>query len=345
VTTPPIGGGRIRAYLEFLTAVIYYFLARSMARHAAASLANEAWYPFAEQAVLVFLLILGYALFGQLFDRQKSPVAEQGLPLRPGWRREAELGLALGWGAALVCALLLVLVGGIAIVLSTQSSALAWLLVDVAFFALMAMAEEVAFRGYGFQRLAGVVGPIGATLGFAGIYAVVQALQPGSSRVSIVVSVVFTVLLSTAYLRTRALWLSWGLNFGWKASRALIFGLAVSGISGHSSVIEGDPMGPFWMSGGGYGLDGSWVAGFVLLAALPVLYRVTRDLDFQHNAPVIVPRGIPVDLDTAARLQHEAQMGPVEPNPSPFVQILPAPAPSASNPAEKVPGTKEDSPH
>ena len=120
-------------------------------------------------------------------------------------------------------------------------------------------------------------------------------------------------LLSAAYLRTRALWVSWGLNFGWKASRALLFGLAVSGVSSHSPVVQGDPMGPFWLTGGAYGLDGSWLACLVLLAALPVVFRVTRDLDYRYNAPVIVPGGIPVDLDAAARAQHEAAMGPAAP--------------------------------
>jgi hypothetical protein len=136
-------------------------------------------------------------------------------------------------------------------------------------------------------------------------------------------------VLSTAYLRSGALWLSWGLNFGWKASRALLFGLAVSGVNSHSPVVQGDPMGSFWLTGGGYGLDGSWVAFVVLLAALPVVYRVTRDLDFRYNAPVIVPGGIPVDLDAAARRQHEAAMGPAEPAAPTLVQIFPAATPPA----------------
>ena len=116
------------------------------------------------------------------------------------------------------------------------------------------------------------------------------------------IAALLSVLMSTAYLRTRALWVSWGLNFGWKASRALLFGLAVSGVSGHSSIIEGDPMGPFWLTGGGFGLDGSWIAFFVLLAAFPVVYRITRDLDYRYNAPLIVPAGVAVDLDASARL-------------------------------------------
>ena len=120
-----------------------------------------------------------------------------------------------------------------------------------------------------------------------------RRLLPGSSHASFAVSVALSLLLSTAYLRTRALWLSWGLNFGWKASRALLFGLAVSGVSSHSPVVQGDPMGPFWLTGGGYGLDGSWFAFVVLLAALPVVFRLTRDLDFRYNAPVIVPGAFP----------------------------------------------------
>ncbi len=191
------------------------------------------------------------------------------------------------------------------------------------------MAEEIAFRGYGFQRFEQAVGSVGAALGYAAFYAIVQAQAPGSNRASIAVSVALSLVLSTAYLRTRALWLSWGLNFGWKASRALIFGLAVSGVNSHSPVVQGDPMGPFWLTGGGYGLDGSWIAFVALIASLPVVFRVTRELDFRYNAPVIVPGGIPVDLDAAALRQHEAAMGPAEPAAPGLVQILPVVSPSS----------------
>ena len=67
------------------------------------------------------------------------------------------------------------------------------------------MAEEVAFRGYAFQRFVRSVGSIGAALGFAAFYAIVQALQPGANHASIAVSIIFSLVLSTAYLRTRAL--------------------------------------------------------------------------------------------------------------------------------------------
>ena len=330
MNTSQPGGGRFRAYVQFIVAVLYFFMARALARHGAQGLASEQWSPLVEQAMLVFLLLAGYAAMGSWLDRQRHPVIEQGFPRREGWQGEAGLGLAFGWSLAVLCVIPMVVAGGIAIVLNYQATSWIWLAADAAFFLLATLAEEIAFRGYGFQRFAHAVGPVGAALGFAAFYAIVQTLQPGSSRSSIAVSVVLSLILSAAYVRTKALWLSWGLNFGWKASRALIFGLAVSGVNSHSPVVQGDPMGPFWLTGGGFGLDGSWVAFAVLSVGLVVIFRVTRDLDFKYNAPVIVAGGIPVDLDAAARQQHEAAMGPAQlaaPAGATLVQILPVAAP------------------
>jgi hypothetical protein len=271
--------------------------------------------------MLAFLLLVGFAAMGFWLDRQSHPISAQGLPRREGWPREAAMGLAIGWGVVLVCVVPMFFAGGIAITLLTQASSWGWLLADAAFFAVAAMAEEIAYRGYAFQCFIRAVGPAGAVLGFAAIYAIVQALNPGANRVSLIVSIAFSVLLSTAYLRTRALWVSWGLNFGWKASQALVFGLAVNGVSSHSPVVQGDPMGPLWLTGGAFGLDGSWLTGVVLLAAIPVVYRATRELDYRYNAPVIVSGGIPVDLDAAARAQHEAAMGAAAPAAPTLVQI------------------------
>ena len=329
-------GGRLRAYLIFVAALLYFFVARSIARHAAAGFASDAWFPLVEQAVLVFLLLLGYGGMGFWIDRQPDPVSEQGLPRRGGWPREAGLGVATGWGIAVVCVLPMMVAGGIAVFVSAQRSDWGWLLADAAYFAFAALAEEIAFRGYGFQSFVRAVGPLGASLGFAAMCAIVQQLAPGSSHASFAVAFAITLLLSTAYLRTRALWMSWGLNFGWKASRALLFGLTVSGVGAHSHLVQGDPMGPLWLTGGGFGLDGSWLAFVAILAALPIVFRITRDLNYRWNAPVIVPGGIPVDIDAAARAQHEAAMGAAAAAGPQLVQIGPA-APTAPDAAAKTP--------
>jgi membrane protease YdiL (CAAX protease family) len=337
MTTPRVPDSRFRAYVQFVVAVFYYFLARSLAHHGANGLSSHQWSPLVEQAMLVFLLLLGYAGFGFTLNQQMHPISSQGLPRRPGWPREVGMGLAVGWAVVVVCAALLAVGGGIAIRISGNLPAWGWFAVDAAFFALAALAEEIAFRGYAFQRFSRAVGSAGAVLGFAALYAFLQALQAGSSRASTMVAVVLSLVLSTAYLRTKALWVSWGINFAWKGARALLFGLAVSGVNSHSPVVQGDPMGPFWLTGGGFGLDGSWLGFFVLLAAIPVVYRVTRDLDFKYNTPEIVPGGIPVDLDAASRRQHEAAMGVTEPAPPSLVQIGPVATPPPSLPRTDLP--------
>ncbi|HWG21303.1 MAG TPA: type II CAAX endopeptidase family protein [Terracidiphilus sp.] len=338
---------RLRAYGQFLVALFYYFLARALARRGAMGLAGEQWSPLIEQMMLVFLLLLGYAGLGFALNRQEHPIGTQGLPRRPGWTREVGLGLAVGWAAAAICVLVLAVFGGIAIGLSFSLSAWGWLLVNAGYFALLCLGEEIAFRGYPFQRFVRATGSAGAVLAFALLYAFLQSMIPGSTRASAAVSFVLGVVLSAAYLRTRALWVSWGINFGWKASRALIFGLAVSGDNSHSSVVLGDPTGSFWLTGGGFGLEDSWFTMLVLLAALPVVYRLTRDLDFRYNTPEIVAAGIPVDLDAAARRQHEAAMGQAEPAAPPLVQIVPqsAPpeAPAPENPQQPPPNAGNES--
>lgn len=201
--------GRVRAYFQFIAAVLYFFLARALARRGALGLAGDQWTPLVEQAMLAFLLVLGYAGLGFWLNRQENPIRNQGFPQREGVAMEAGTGLAFGWSLAVICVLPMVVIGGIVIYLTMQPSAWGWLVADAAYFAVLALVEEVAFRGYAFQRFEQAVGGLGATIGFAAYYAIVQSLVRGSDRASLGVSIALGLLLSTAYLRTRALWLSW----------------------------------------------------------------------------------------------------------------------------------------
>jgi hypothetical protein len=229
--------------------------------------------------------------------------------------------------------LVILLFGGIAVHLSLTLASFGWLAADAAYFALATLAIEIAFRGYPFQCAIHAIGELPAALMLSVLYGILNAWLPGASHASMAVSIALGLLLSMAYLRTRALWLPWGLHLGWVASRALLFGLPVNGISSHSPVVQGDPLAAFGLTGGDFGLDGSWLAFAALLLAMPFVYRATRDLSFQYNAPVLVPGGIPVDLDAASRRQHEAATRPEAPEVKPLVQILPlssaAPLPHA----------------
>ncbi len=333
----PKPGGRLRAYAAFLFAIAYFFVARIVARAVTQGVSFNQGQALMEQVVLALLLFAGFTAMGFVFDRQMNPIAAPGFPLRSGWVGESGLGIAIGWGLTVACVLPLTIAGGIAIRISGGSQAWRWFVLDAAFFAVAALVEEMAFRGYAFQRFAGALGGFGAALAFASFYGILQTQLPtaGSSVsiLSIGVSVALSLVLATAYLRTRALWLSWGINFAWKASRALLFGLALSGDTSHSPIVQGDPMGRFWLTGGGFGLDRTWLTCLILLAGIVVVYRLTSDLDYKYNAPEIVAAGVPVDLDAAARRQHETAMGPQEPAVPALVQILPVATSAAAAPS------------
>src|ERR1035441_7083444 len=125
--------GRLRAYLRFIVAVLWFFMARGLAHRLALGEATEPFVPLVEQAILAFLLLIGYAAMGFWLDREAYPVSAQELPWRAGWPGEAGLGLAVGWALAVACVLPMVVGGGIAIMLILGHTAWGWLAADAAF--------------------------------------------------------------------------------------------------------------------------------------------------------------------------------------------------------------------
>lgn len=338
---------RARAASGFLLSGMVFLIARLLADHGARGFAHSAWEPLIEQGMLAFLLLISFAALGMMRDSQLDPVAEQGLGFRAGWRREAGLGIGLGWALALVC-LLPMAMGGLAVHVTFSFASLGWLVADGVFFALATLTATIAFQGYPFQALLRVIGEPSAALLMAILYGLMQMGLPGASRASMAMCFAFGLMLGIAYLRTRALWVPWGLHFGWVAAQALLFGLPVNGVTSHSPVVESYPLGSYFFSGGDFGLDGSWLAVLVMLAALPVVFRATRDLSFVHNAPVIVPGGVAVDLDAAAKRQHETATRPEAPEAKPLVQIVQIaqilPVATASAPIASPPAKNESEP-
>jgi uncharacterized protein len=324
--------GRLRSLAWFVVAGIYYVLAQQVSYRAASGLSSGDWLEFVQRCILLFLLLVGFALMGYAGQHQRQPIKAMGLDRRPGWRREFALGAAIGWGGVVACVLPVALAGGLIVTLFTTWHQFGIILLDLAILAVAALLEEVAFRGYPFQRLIDAIGPGFATLVICVIFGVAHLHNPDSTGASTLVTMFAGWLLAVAYLRTRALWVGWGIHFAWNASMGILFGLPVSGVNNFSPVILSNANGPVWLTGDGYGPEGSLLAAIVLLALVVVTLKATRDLKHRYAQPVIVPGGIPVDIDAAARRQHEAAMSsPVEAKPQ-LVQISPAaPAPNGED--------------
>ena len=85
-----------------MVALFYCFLARALAHHGALGIAGDQWAPLVEQAMLVFLLLLGYAGW-VLAERPGESDQRAGIAAAPGLdsRSRAGTGDWLGHRGAL----------------------------------------------------------------------------------------------------------------------------------------------------------------------------------------------------------------------------------------------------
>ncbi len=331
---PLVGPGRSRSALRFMFAAAWFVVADSLATIAAHGLANGDFYELLHRSFLLFLLITGYSYMAIAFDRQMHPLKTMGLARRAGWQREWGIGFAFGWAAVIACVLPIALAGDLHISFWTDVRAF-WLFgINVVLLAVSALAEEVAFRGYPFQRLIDAVGPTMATVILSVIFGLLHLSNPDATPESTLVTMLAGVLLSLAYLRTKGLWLPWGLHFAWNLSMGAFFGLPVSGLVNFSTVVQSRGLGPHWLTGGGYGPEASGVTALMLFIAIFVLVRVTRDYSWKYNQPQIIPGGIPVEV--AAPAAHTAMYpeAATTPQSASLIQIQPVTSASPTRLAE-----------
>jgi membrane protease YdiL (CAAX protease family) len=155
-----------------------------------------------------------------------------------------------------------------------------------------ALLEELAFRGYPFQRLVEAIRPVGAIVVLSIFFGAVHLQNPGAQgffSLGFFNTILVGVLFAYAYLRTRTLWLPIGMHFGWNLFLGVVYGLPVSGIRDFSLVLRTTARGSRFLTGGGYGIEASLpgtlvlLLGFLLVAWAPKPKLDATNLP-QHNA-------------------------------------------------------------
>jgi hypothetical protein len=145
---------------------------------------------------------------------------------------------------------------------------------------LMAAAadEELIFRGYPFQRLVEVAGPLPAVVAFAALFGAAHLGNPFQNWISTLNTALVGVLLAICYLRTRALWLPLGIHFAWNFVQGYVLGMPVSGVAFPHGILRAEIDGPFWLTGGAYGPEGS-ILCLGVIAAGTAYFFVSRRID------------------------------------------------------------------
>ncbi|MEO7404776.1 MAG: hypothetical protein ABIU95_14000, partial [Burkholderiales bacterium] len=75
----------------------------------------------------------------------------------------------------------------------------------------------------------------------------------------------------TAFLATRRLWLGIALHLGWNFTVGYVFSATVSGHDRAAGLLFGELRGPEWLTGGGFGVEGSAVTLLMLTVAASAL--------------------------------------------------------------------------
>jgi len=317
----------------FLASLVWYLCARMLAESASRGLALRFGLGDEQQLMMAVLLLIlvvcGLAILRAIEGRRAPLRLTLGLPRRATSRAEWATGAAIGWGLAVASVLPMALARSLNVEVWTAPRAFELLAIGLATLAVATLAHSLGVFGYGFQRLIEAVGPTRATLIVLAFEAIHAGLTPTAfgtpDATRIVVGMAAVLLLALCWFRTHGLWLLWGLHFAWAVSTGVLFGLPLGGDTSLASVVDTRSGGPLWLTGGSYGPGAAAFSILLLLAAIPVLVRVTGDYAWNYTHPPIIPAGYDVTVPPpAAHVAMEQSAAAGQPvNPGSLVQILP----------------------
>jgi membrane protease YdiL (CAAX protease family) len=269
--------GRLQPLWAFVLSAALSVVAFFAAGYTAAAITGDHVLRF-EAIFRPMLAVLLLAIFSWLLTvgnhLEEHRIAAQGLSFSAGWARQFALGCAIGSLLVIVAVLPVVICGSVSFRTSFSSHNLARAAIVLGVLITGSLAEELMFRGYPFQRLVEAIGPAGAIVVFSALFGVVHLSNPGASVWGLTVTVAIGVVLSATYLRTRALWLPWGIHFAWNTVLGLLLGLPVSGLRLFNSVVHTSVTGPKWLTGGSYGIEASAPGAFAVVMGLVLVWKL-----------------------------------------------------------------------
>ncbi len=220
--------------------------------------------------------LLGWG-YGKLFE--DLPARALGWAFHSGWLGDWLKGSLVGALSLLLATLIAAIFGGFTFTLNnaaTSSSIASTLLISGIIFILAAAAEEAMFRGYPLQTMTRAKLAWVAIILTSVIFSVGHLdnpnVVPGFTFINTALAGVW---LAIAYLRTRSLWFPLGVHWAWNWMMGAVIGLPVSGIERltPNPLLRAAAVGPPWLTGGTYGLEGGAACTIALLVSTVFIWR------------------------------------------------------------------------
>jgi membrane protease YdiL (CAAX protease family) len=232
---------------------------------------------------LIFRLLLLIAALGAGYACTRLleglPWKALGLTLHAGWARDFLLGSAVGVASLAVAAAIATAAGGLRFTISGRAVLLPMvgtLVFSAILFVFAGLAEEAMFRGYPLQTMTR------ANLAWLAVFltsvpfAASHLRNPNvAAGFTFINTTLAGIWLAVAYLRTRSLWFPLGVHWAWNWTLGSLCGLPVSGITNLAPqpLLRGTDLGPAWLTGGTYGLEGGLAGTIALIVSIVFILR------------------------------------------------------------------------
>jgi len=227
-----------------------------------------------------FAVYLCTALFlGWIYGRvlEGVPFRSMGCAFTSGWAGHLGSGVLIGLISLVLTVIIATAAGGLQFSLNRASepaAILKSLVTTAVIFVIGAAAEETMVRGYLLQTFSRArLFWLGAGISSL-LFALAHRANPDATDLSAANTLLAGIWFCVAYARTRDLWFPFGIHFMWNWLQGPVFGINVSGMGSFAldPIFRATDVGPVWLTGGSYGVEGGLACTVAIAVAIGLTY-------------------------------------------------------------------------
>lgn len=241
------------------------------------------YYKFEITILYQAVIVIAASLICQLWRRE--PLSDLVGVFNLRWLKSLAIGLLIGAALMFTPSLILLVLGSVT--WQNNTIDLLPLLSITIIFAGVAVAEEVLFRGFIFQRLIEGIGQWTTQIIIGAYFLLIHLNNPGmTGSIKVLASInifLASIMFGLAFIRTKSLAMPIGIHFMANWVQGVVLGF---GVSGHEEASLLNPVfkdGPDWLTGGIFGLEAS-IPGLMSVIIIIIMLYKWKPEDSKHDS-------------------------------------------------------------